>query len=318
MQNIFKTEYLFVENVLATGTVEPPVDLEEMVRTYPDVRYRYENFPSVYYYMKAPRATLRFFDSGKINIASRTELYLGKVVREMEKKLTMLGTKHKIHYTIKNVTCSGGLNEGLECGVLRSIFPDSKKALGEGVRVYVKGKKGFSIYPSGKIISFGFTSYGETDRSLKEVLEKINRNLDRAMEEKTEVCFIERGEPLISSFYKYLSMVDKYVKAKGDYVHHLAREARNEGLALNPFTDEERLRGRFDLERFLEIKSREKNNLGATVETIAAAEIYRLGRLNRRFFTQHLISEACDIAEPSLRNGHKLLEQTLIKEKPDT
>ncbi|MGA8856544.1 MAG: TATA box-binding protein, partial [Candidatus Bathyarchaeia archaeon] len=58
--------YINIENVVATATIHQNIDLNSIVRVFPGVEYRPEQFPGLVYRLKKPKATTLIFGSGKM------------------------------------------------------------------------------------------------------------------------------------------------------------------------------------------------------------------------------------------------------------
>jgi transcription initiation factor TFIID TATA-box-binding protein len=55
-----------IQNVVATGTLNQKVDLNAVVKGYPDVEYRPERFPGLVFRLKRPKTATLIFNSGKM------------------------------------------------------------------------------------------------------------------------------------------------------------------------------------------------------------------------------------------------------------
>ena len=59
-------KFIIIENVVATATVNQNIDLNSIVRVFPGVEYRPEQFPGLVYRLKNPKTTTLIFSSGKM------------------------------------------------------------------------------------------------------------------------------------------------------------------------------------------------------------------------------------------------------------
>jgi len=57
---------LSIENVVASATLNQKVDLNAVVKGYPGVEYRPEQFPGLIYRMAEPKVVILLFASGKL------------------------------------------------------------------------------------------------------------------------------------------------------------------------------------------------------------------------------------------------------------
>jgi transcription initiation factor TFIID TATA-box-binding protein len=55
-----------IENVVASATLNQKVDLNSVVKGYPGVEYRPEEFPGLVFRLKRPKTTTLIFSSGKM------------------------------------------------------------------------------------------------------------------------------------------------------------------------------------------------------------------------------------------------------------
>jgi transcription initiation factor TFIID TATA-box-binding protein len=55
-----------IENVVASATLNQKVDLNAVVKSYPGVEYRPEQFPGLIYRMEEPKVVILLFASGKL------------------------------------------------------------------------------------------------------------------------------------------------------------------------------------------------------------------------------------------------------------
>jgi transcription initiation factor TFIID TATA-box-binding protein len=55
-----------IENVVASATLKQKVDLNAVVKSYPSVEYRPEQFPGLVFRLKKPKTATLIFNSGKM------------------------------------------------------------------------------------------------------------------------------------------------------------------------------------------------------------------------------------------------------------
>ena len=55
-----------IENVVASATLNQKVDLNAVVKSYPEVQYRPEQFPGLVFRLKRPKTATLIFNSGKM------------------------------------------------------------------------------------------------------------------------------------------------------------------------------------------------------------------------------------------------------------
>ena len=84
--------FINIENVVATGTLHQNVDLNSIVRVFPGVEYRPEQFPGLVYRLKKPRATTLIFGSGKmVCTGTKSERQAHKAVMKVVDELNRNG-----------------------------------------------------------------------------------------------------------------------------------------------------------------------------------------------------------------------------------
>jgi len=54
-----------IENVVASATLKQKVDLNAVVKSYPGVEYRPEQFPGLVFRLKKPKTATLIFNSGR-------------------------------------------------------------------------------------------------------------------------------------------------------------------------------------------------------------------------------------------------------------
>jgi transcription initiation factor TFIID TATA-box-binding protein len=108
-----KTEAIInIQNVVATGTMNQKVDLNAVVKGYPGVEYRPEQFPGLVFRLKRPKTATLIFSSGKMVCTgarsgkeSRTAIM--KVVKELKKLGIIILSKPD--FKVVNIVASASL-----------------------------------------------------------------------------------------------------------------------------------------------------------------------------------------------------------------
>ncbi|MCW4052873.1 MAG: TATA box-binding protein, partial [Candidatus Bathyarchaeota archaeon] len=101
-----------IENVVASATLNQRVDLNAVVKGYPSVEYRPEQFPGLVFRLKRPKTATLIFNSGKMvctgakseKEARRAVL---RVVRELKKSGIIISGKPELK--IQNIVASVNL-----------------------------------------------------------------------------------------------------------------------------------------------------------------------------------------------------------------
>ena len=101
-----------IENVVASATLNQRIDLNAVVRSYPGVEYRPEQFPGLVFRLKRPKTATLIFNSGKMvctGAKSEKEARgaVMKVIRELKRSgIVIIG---KPELKIQNIVASANL-----------------------------------------------------------------------------------------------------------------------------------------------------------------------------------------------------------------
>jgi len=101
-----------IENVVASATLNQRIDLNAVVKGYPGVEYRPEQFPGLVFRLKRPKTATLIFNSGKMvctGAKSEKEAKgaVVKVIRELKKSgIVIIG---KPELKIQNIVASANL-----------------------------------------------------------------------------------------------------------------------------------------------------------------------------------------------------------------
>lgn len=101
-----------IENVVAAVTLNQKVDLNAVVKSFPGVEYRPEQFPGLVYRLKRPKTATLIFNSGKMvctGAKSKKEAQraVKKVVNELKQGGIIIISKPELK--IVNIVASGSL-----------------------------------------------------------------------------------------------------------------------------------------------------------------------------------------------------------------
>jgi len=101
-----------VENVVASATLNQKVDLNAVVKGYPGVEYRPEQFPGLVFRIKRPKTATLIFSSGKmVCTGAKSEKEARRAVMKVIKELKRGGIIiiGKPELKIQNIVASGSL-----------------------------------------------------------------------------------------------------------------------------------------------------------------------------------------------------------------
>ena len=101
-----------IENVVASATLNQRVDLNAVVKGYPGVEYRPEQFPGLVFRLKRPKTATLIFNSGKMvctgaKSEKEARRAVMKVVKELKKSGIIIISKPELK--IQNIVASASL-----------------------------------------------------------------------------------------------------------------------------------------------------------------------------------------------------------------
>ncbi len=101
-----------IENVVASATLNQRVDLNAVVKGYPSVEYRPEQFPGLVFRLKRPKTATLIFNSGKMvctgaKSEKEARRAVMKVIKELKKSGIIIIGKPQLK--IQNIVASAGL-----------------------------------------------------------------------------------------------------------------------------------------------------------------------------------------------------------------
>jgi len=101
-----------IENVVASATLNQKVDLNAVVKSYPGVEYRPEQFPGLVFRIKRPKTATLIFNSGKMvctgaKSEKEARRAVAKVIKELKKGGIIIISKPEL--IIQNIVASASL-----------------------------------------------------------------------------------------------------------------------------------------------------------------------------------------------------------------
>jgi transcription initiation factor TFIID TATA-box-binding protein len=102
-----------IENVVASATLNQKVDLNAVVKGYPGVEYRPEQFPGLVFRLKRPKTATLIFNSGKMvctgaKSEKESRRAVMKVIKELKKGGIIIISKPELK--IQNIVASASLS----------------------------------------------------------------------------------------------------------------------------------------------------------------------------------------------------------------
>ena len=172
--------FINIENVVASATLNQRIDLNAIVRVFPGVEYRPEQFPGLVYRLKKPKTATLIFSSGKmVCTGAKSERQarkaVFKVVDELKKDGIVIMGKPEI--MIQNIVASCGLGGRIDLekavyGLKKTMYePEQFPGL---IYRMDEPKVVILVFTSGKLVCTGAkkeTQVYAAVKKLQEILE---------------------------------------------------------------------------------------------------------------------------------------------------
>ncbi len=172
-----------IENVVASATLKQNIDLNAIVRIFPGVEYRPEQFPGLVYRIKKPKTATLIFSSGKmVCTGAKSERQARKAVMKVIDDLKNNGIVivGKPDIQVQNIVASAGLGGYIDlekCAVsLEKMMYEPEQFPGLIYRMD-EPKTVMLLFSSGKLVCTGAKKEEDVEKAvkkLKEVLESKN------------------------------------------------------------------------------------------------------------------------------------------------
>jgi transcription initiation factor TFIID TATA-box-binding protein len=179
--------YINIENVVASATLNQRIDLNAIVRIFPGVEYRPEQFPGLVYRLKKPKTATLIFSSGKMVCTGAKSERLArkaimKVVDELKRGGIVILAKPEIQ--VQNIVASAGLGGKID---LEKVTYSLKRTMYEPEQfpglIYRMDdpKVVILIFASGKLVCTGAKKEAEVPRAIA--------TLQQTLEEKGLITY---------------------------------------------------------------------------------------------------------------------------------
>lgn len=169
-----------IENVVASATLKQRIDLNSVVKAFPNVEYRPEQFPGLVFRLKKPKTATLIFNSGKmVCTGAKSEKQAKKAVRTVIQELKDNGILivEKAEMKVQNIVASASL--GGKIDLEKSVFslgrtmyePEQFPGL---IYRMVEPKVVILLFASGKLVCTGAKKESEVYdavNKLHEILE---------------------------------------------------------------------------------------------------------------------------------------------------
>jgi transcription initiation factor TFIID TATA-box-binding protein len=112
-----------IENVVASATLKQSIDLNSVVKAFPSVEYRPEQFPGLVFRLKKPKTATLIFNSGKMVCTGakserQAKMAVRKVVQELKNNGILIVGKAIIQ--VQNIVASASLGGRID--LEKSVF----------------------------------------------------------------------------------------------------------------------------------------------------------------------------------------------------
>ncbi len=171
--------YINIENVVATATLNQNIDLNSIVRIFPGVEYRPEQFPGLVYRLRNPKTTTLIFSSGKmVCTGAKSERQARKAVTKVVDELNRNGIVilRKPEIQIQNIVASAGLGGKIDLEKstysLRRTMYEPEQFPGLIYRMD-DPKVVILIFTTGKLVCTGAKKETEVHRSIAKLQETL-------------------------------------------------------------------------------------------------------------------------------------------------
>lgn len=101
-----------IENVVASATLKQTIDLNSVVKAFPSVEYKPEQFPGLVFRLKKPKTATLIFHSGKmVCTGAKSARLVHKAVRKVVQELKDNGILivGKVEITVQNIVASASV-----------------------------------------------------------------------------------------------------------------------------------------------------------------------------------------------------------------
>jgi len=166
-----------IENVVASATLKQRVDLNAVVKGYPGVEYRPEQFPGLVFRLKRPKTATLIFNSGKmVCTGAKSEKEARRAVKRVIKELKTSGIIiiSKPELKIQNIVASASLGGMID-------LEKAAYSLGLIYRM-AEPKVVILLFASGKLVCTG----AKKEQDVYEAVSKLHQEL-----EEKELIFYE-------------------------------------------------------------------------------------------------------------------------------
>ena len=170
-----------IVNVVASATIEQPLDLDDITEKFPDVEYNPEQFPGAVFRLQKPKTATLLFGSGKmVCTGSKSAEMAVKAVNTVVQKLRKgkIKIKNEPIVTVQNIVSSISLGgtvslEQAARTLPRSMYePEQFPGL---IHRMLDPKTVILIFASGKLVCVGARQEDEIHRSVNQIHNELEQ-----------------------------------------------------------------------------------------------------------------------------------------------
>jgi len=167
------------QNVVASGTLGHRIDLNAIMKSFPNVEYNPKKFPGLVFRLRRPKTTTLIFNSGKmICTGAKSENLARSAIRRVVRLLRENGIVllSEVQIEVVNIVATIDLGAGVDLelaeSTLDNVMYEPEQFPGLIYRMQ-EPKVVFLIFASGKLVCTG----GRSEASVSEAVEKIGKML---------------------------------------------------------------------------------------------------------------------------------------------
>ena len=167
--------HVSIENVVASASVDQPIDLTDVTKKFPDTEWHPDQFPGLVFRLKSPKTATLIFRSGKmVCTGGKSEAISIKAVRTVVQQLRKGGIKIKKNavITIQNIVASANLGgkihlEQAARKLSRSMYePEQFPGL---IHRMIDPKTVLLLFASGKLVCTGAKKESDVYKSVHNI-----------------------------------------------------------------------------------------------------------------------------------------------------
>ena len=169
-----------IQNVVASATLNQKVDLNAVVKSYPGVEYRPEQFPGLVFRLKRPKTATLIFNSGKmVCTGAKSEKEARRavmaVVKELKKGGIIIISKPelKIQNIVASVSLGGKVDLELAVSMLAKTMYEPEQFPGLIYRMD-EPKVVILIFASGNLVCTG----AKKEQDVYDAVQKLHEKLE--------------------------------------------------------------------------------------------------------------------------------------------